>query len=456
MSSAPGILIVDDERSMRETLEIAFSDKPWSIATAASAEEAQRIVDRESIDVVLTDLRLPGVSGIDLLRLLRQADPDIQVILMTAFGEADTAVEAMKLGAYDYVQKPFNIEEVVVLIERALERRVLTAENQRLRTQLRQATAAPGLIATSAAMKEVERLVERVAPTDATVLITGESGSGKEVVARSIHRKSSRADGPFVAVNCGALPESLVEAELFGYQKGAFTGADQERAGLVEQADGGTLFLDEIGELPLQAQVKLLRVLQEQQVRRLGDLRERKLDVRFIAATNRELEAAVADGSFREDLFYRLNVFRIELPPLRERKDDLPELAAALLKRIAPRLGYEDASVSPAAMALLQAYDFPGNVRELENILERALILSPEGCIEPAALPADLSPRLPADTVVPAEIPADFDIEAFLENMERRLYQQAIAQAGGVRTRAAELLGLSFRQFRYKAKKLGV
>lgn len=456
MLSSGHILIVDDEASLRETLEMTFAREHYTTVVADSPAAALAVLERESVDLVLTDMRMPGGSGFDVLTAAKQVDANIEVIVMTAFASTEDAVRAMRAGAYDYITKPFHLDELMVLVQRALERRALESENVRLRESLR--TATPALVELpSKVMRELAAFVERLSTIDATVLIQGESGTGKEVIARAIHDRGARRDGPFIAVNCGALPESLVEAELFGYERGAFTGADRARAGLIEDADGGTLFLDEIGELTLPAQVKLLRVLQERSVRRLGAQRERKLNVRFIAATNRDLAELVAEGRFREDLYYRLNVMPIVVPPLRERREDIEPLMRHFLRRAAIRLGVRELKIEPATVELLQRYAFPGNVRELENLCERAVILAQGSTIGPSAFPL-VHQSEPSEVAahMPTTLPEGFSIDAYLEAIERELYERALKQAGGIKTQAAALLGLSFRQFRYKAKKFGL
>lgn len=451
------VIVVDDESSLRETLEIALRRVGYEVESFGRADSALERLDRGGVDLVLTDVRMPGLSGIDLLREIRRRGGDVEAIVMTAFARAEDAVEVMKAGAYDYLIKPFNLEELRVLVERALDRQRLDRENRSLKAQLG-AARREELVAASPAMREVRRMAERVAAVDSTVLITGESGVGKEVVARFIHHASRRAEGPFVAVNCGALPESLIESELFGYEKGAFTGADRARAGLLEQASGGTVFLDEIGEVPAAAQVKLLRVLQEQRVRRLGAQDERALDARFIAATNRNLEDQVRAGSFREDLYYRLNVVRIEIPPLRARPDDLQVLVPVLARNAGVRLGLPVTAIDPAVIHRLAGQPLPGNVRELQNILERAVVMSGGGQLTVEHLPASASAAIDRSGLpeAPKSLPPGFDLEAWLARQEESLMRSALAAAGGVKTHAAELLGLSFRQFRYKADKYGL
>lgn len=455
MSQDPiSVLVVDDEASLRETLEIALVRAGFRVELADRAKAALARVAEGGIDVVVTDVRMPELSGIDLLRELRRLDHDVEVIVMTAFARAEDAVEVMKAGAYDYLIKPFNLEELRVLVARAAERRRLDRENRRLREAL--SARRDEFVAASEAMRRVRLVAERVAAVDSTVLITGESGVGKEVVARFIHQASRRAEGAFVAVNCGALPENLVESELFGFEKGAFTGADRARAGLLEQASGGTVFLDEVGELPLSAQVKLLRVLQEQRIRRIGGQDERELDVRFIAATNRLLEEQVREGTFREDLFYRLNVVRIEIPPLRERPEDLEILVPLLARTAGIRLGLPVDEIDAGVVRVLAAREFPGNVRELQNIIERAVIMSGGGRLTVDDLPPETGGFGGAGGEPRAVLSPGFSLDAWLDEQEGRWLRAALEAAGGVKTKAADLLGMTFRQFRYKARKHGL
>jgi two-component system response regulator PilR (NtrC family) len=451
----PRELVSDDEPSLREMLGILLRRAGYETTLAASQREAlQRIAEEEPFDAVITDLLMPDGSGMDVLRAARERDESTQVLMITAHATTEQAVEAMRLGAYDYVQKPFNNDELLAALEKALEKRALVTENRVLRGEALGESGRYGLVGRSLAMQRLRALIEKVAATPSSVLITGESGTGKEVVARAIHRLSPRADGPFVVVNCGALPESLMESELFGHEKGAFTGATSAKPGLFRAAHGGTLFLDEIGELPLPLQVKLLRTLQEKAVRPVGGEKELPVDVRVLAATNKNLEEEVREGRFRQDLFYRLNVIRVEMPPLRARREDIPLLAQHFLEKHAALVG-ERRTLSPAALRRLLELDFPGNVRELENLIERGATLASGEVIEPADLGFfdEPTPPAPAGPTEPTELPPGFDLDAHLAREEERYLRLALEQAGGVRTRAAELLGMSFRQFRYRLAK---
>jgi two-component system NtrC family response regulator len=447
------VLVVDDEESQRTVLGGFLRKRGLKVSTAASVDEALTIAAGEVVDLVLTDLRMPGRTGLDLLDEVRRVVPDLPVIVMTAFGTVANAVNAMKRGAADYLTKPINLEELEVLVARTLERRALESENRELRRQLESRYQFEGLGTGNARMAEAINTAARAAASRATILIRGESGTGKEVLARAIHLASPRAKGPFVAVNMAALPEPLVESELFGHERGAFTGADREHRGRFEQADHGTLLLDEVGDLPRGTQVKLLRVLQEQVVDRLGGSRPTKIDVRVIAATNRDLDAMVRDGSFREDLFYRLNVVTVDLPPLRERREDLPVLIDTFLRRYAEE-GRGARSVSREAMDALVRYSYPGNVRELENIVHRAVVLARGSVLTTSDLPAPVV-GLKAEAA-PA---ADTGEGTFVDRVaafERRLILDALAREQGVQTRAARALGMSERHLRYKLKKYAV
>jgi len=448
------ILIVDDELSMREFLSILLSREGYGVATAATGEEALTLLASGGVDLILSDLAMPGLSGIDLLSRTREMDPPPELILITAHATAETAVEAMKRGAYDYIPKPFRVDELLLTISRALERRSLVAENRELR---RRGDHPPegGMVGESPALRRVVDLIDRVAPTGATVLVTGESGTGKELVARAIHEKSM-LPGPFVPVNCGSIPETLMESELFGHVKGAFTGAVKDHPGLFEQADRGTIFLDEIGELPLQLQAKLLRVLQDREVRRIGAHTSRSVDTRVICATNRDLEEGVRAGTFREDLYYRINVVRIHLPPLRDRREDIPLLVGRITRLIARRRGISPPRITPEAMERLSAYPWPGNIRELENVLEHALVIDPQ-TITPSTLPGRVgegpsSPSGGGEVV----IPVGFDLDRELARIEREYLCAALRQSGGGKKRAAEILGITFRSLRYRLAKQGL
>ena len=453
------ILVVDDEPSMREFLQILLSKQGHEVATAGDVAGARERLRAGDFDLVVSDLRLGRDTGLDLLRHVKESTPQTEVVMVTAFATTENAVQAMKLGAYDYVLKPFKVEELKLVVEKALEHRALVAENRVLRHRVGERRPhADDLIGASPAIEEVRQLVEKLASTRTTVLVTGESGTGKEVVARAIHARGDRRDQPFVAINCGAIPEGLIESELFGHEKGSFTGAVGAKPGLFEVAGSGTLFLDEVGELPSPVQVKLLRVLQERRIRRVGGQSDISVSARIVAATNRDLEAEVRAGRFREDLFYRLNVIQVRMPPLRERAGDLPLLAEHFLERFAGELGRRKAVLSPEALRLLQAHAWPGNIRELANVLERAATLAEGDVIEPAVFPPSLrgSPaEIPPGPA--AELPTDgLDLQAHLDAIERRLLEQALERTSGVKTEAARLLSLTFRSLRYRLAKYGI
>jgi len=449
------ILIVDDEQSMREFLEIFFRREGYDVATASSVDEALLEIEGEEVDVVITDIQMPGRSGIELLKILRKASPDIVVIMITAFGTTETAIEAMKDGAYDYITKPFKVDEIRLVVEKALEMQLLYSENRRLRKELKSQKRERAIIGNSPTMNRVFDLIQQVAVTKANVLISGASGTGKELVARAVHDSSERAEGPFVAINCAAIPENLLESELFGHVKGSFTGAVQNKTGLFEEADKGSVFLDEVGELPQSLQVKLLRVIQEKMIRRVGANTDREIDVRILAATNRNLEDEVHEGRFREDLYYRLNVIQIDLPALNQRIDDVPVLVQHFLEKYSKELGKSVQEISKGAMDKLLSYQFPGNVRELENIVERAVALSRGETIEVDALPPTV--LQPARGPSRSRITKDgINLERLVADYERELLLEALQQTGGVKKKAAQLLGISFRSFRYRLEKLGL
>jgi two-component system, NtrC family, response regulator AtoC len=452
------VLVVDDEESLRHLLTVILRDRGYDVRAVGSAEDARKELAARDYDLVLTDLRLPGRDGLALVREVHALDPALTVVVMTAYGSHETAVEAMKAGAYDYLPKPFKPDDVVLLLRKAEERERLARENRRLRTELATAYRPDNMVVVSAAMQEVVRSVQKLAPQKTTVLLEGESGTGKELVARAIHERSPRASFPFVAVNCGAIPGELMESELFGHVKGAFTDARRDKKGLAAEADGGTLFLDEIGELPLQLQVKLLRFLQEEELRPVGDVRSRKVDVRVVAATGRDLARAVAEGQFREDLYWRLNVVAVKLPPLRDRREEIPALAAHFLARYArlrpelPRL-----TLAPDALEALSAHRWPGNVRELEHAIERAVVLAEGPEIHEPDLP-DLVRATPAPTAerLPAAPDGSLSVKRAIRSLEEQLIRAALERTGGNRTRAAELLELSYRALLYKIKDYGL
>ncbi len=455
MKGAARVLVVDDERSMREFLEIFFRREGMHVATAASVDEALAAIEHDDFDLVMTDVQMPGRSGLALLSAVREASPETVVIMITAFATTETAIEAMKQGAYDYLTKPFKMDEVRLVVEKALEKKLLTVENRRLRSELRTHARQRVLIGASAAMQRVYDLMAQIAAARTSVLVCGESGTGKELVARGIHELSERRDKPFVAVNCGAIPENLLESELFGHVKGAFTGAVQNKPGLFEVAHGGTLFLDEVGELPATLQVKLLRAIQEKTIRRVGGNADATVDMRIVTATNRDLHAESQAGRFREDLYYRLNVIQITLPPLRERMEDVPLLVQHFVEKFARDQGKPVCRFSDAALARVLAYDFPGNVRELENTVERAVALCRGETIEPELLPAALlAPRPPQSA--PSLPSGGQSLDDLMNAFERDLLLAALAKTGGVKKRAANLLGITFRSFRYRLEKLGL
>jgi two-component system response regulator PilR (NtrC family) len=445
------VLVCDDEASLREMLQILLRREGYRVDVVDGVHAARdRLGSADPYDVVITDLVMPDGTGMEVLDAVRARSADTQILMITAYATTGQAVEAMRRGAYDYVQKPFRNHELLATLEKALEKRAIVAENQTLRAQVKARWSAGQLIGKSAAMDRLRDLTQRVANATTSVLITGESGTGKEMVARSLHFQSPRAEEPFVVLNCGAVPENLIESELFGHVKGAFTGATGAKEGLFRAANGGTLFLDEVGELPPPLQVKLLRVLQDRKVRPVGGSAEVEVDVRVVAATNRDVESEVDAGTFREDLFYRLNVIRIEAPPLRERPEDIPVLAEYFLEKHAALQGRR-LEFSPEATRWLAQQSYAGNVRELENIVERGVTLAPGATINREDL-GDTHPSKKAVNLT--EIPeGNFDLDDYLTQVEKELLFRALDQAGGVRKKAAELLGMSFRQFRYRLAK---
>jgi two-component system response regulator AtoC len=441
------ILVVDDEPGLRQTVSRILGAEGHTVNTASEGEEALGKLSTDDVDLVLCDLRMPKMDGLEFIERYTSGGGHALVIAMSAYGDSDTAIAAMQKGAYDYVQKPFRAEEVVLAVRKAAEREKLRAKVEELEDQLSTIRGADAIIGHSASIKAALDMARKVARHPSTVLITGESGTGKELVARLVHKSSPRADKAFVAVNCGAIPEPLLESELFGHVKGAFTSADRDKIGLFEEANGGTLFLDEIGELPAALQVKLLRALQEGEVRRVGATTSQRIDARVVAATNRDLGVDVASGRFRGDLYYRVNVVTIRLPPLRERSQDVPELALHFLRLYNARLGLKVESISAPAMRTLIDYAWPGNVRELENVIERALVLSAGPTIEREHLSDIIAP-------VSATQPAvdDFSVKRQTEALERTLIRRALERTNGNRTRAAQLLDLSHRALLYKIR----
>jgi two-component system response regulator PilR (NtrC family) len=454
---APRILVADDERSMRELLAIVLRREGYEVLLAENGKAAIDLLERESIDVLISDIKMPDMSGVDVLRAAKKVDQDILGIMITAFASTETAVEAMRLGACDYLSKPFDIDLLKMKVREKVENRQLRQENVLLKRTLGLSHQFSNIIGRSAAMLDVFKMIETIARTSSTILLTGESGTGKGLVAQAVHFHSLRREKPMVSLNCGAMPETLLESELFGHMRGAFTGADANKKGLLEVAEKGTIFLDEIGEMSPVMQVKLLRVLQERRFRRVGGLEELAADIRVIAATNQDLEKAVAENRFREDLFYRINVIPIRLPPLRERREDIPLLAEHFLGKYAEQMQKTVTGISRAAMDLLLQHDWPGNIRELENVLERAVALE----LTPTVLAESLPPSIRsgasaarAGVQPPAELPdSGFDLEAHVKEIERGYLAQALERTNGVQVKAAELLGMSFRSFRYYVKK---
>ena len=447
----PTVLIVEDEAKMRRLLELNLGEDGFATLSAGEAETGLKLLRENSVDLVVTDLKLPGMNGLEFLQAIKRQNATLPVVVMTAFGTVETAVEAMKAGASDYVLKPFSLSEMRMVIRKELDVRDLREENRSLREALGKRYAHPNVVARSVKMQEVLATVERVAPTNSTVLLGGESGVGKDLIARAIHEKSRRASGPFIKINSTAIPENLLESELFGYEKGAFTGANASKPGKFELADKGTLFLDEIGDVPPAIQVKLLRVLQEREFERLGGTRTVKVDVRLIAATNRDLREALEQGTFREDLYYRLNVVPIDIAPLRQRKEDIPDLVNLFISRFAGDSGKQVKSISPDAMQILVNYHWPGNVRELQNIIERACALAKGTVIEPEDIHLDVRPSKAANGSS-GFLPDGMT----LEHWEDEMIREALRRANGNKSQAARLLGLSRNALRYRLSKIGI
>lgn len=450
MTGRAHILVVEDEANIRSALVTMLEKLGYQVQGAGTGEEALVLLEHASIDLVLTDLRMPGLGGMEFLRRMKEKWPETEAVAMTAFGSIDTAVEAMRLGAYDYLTKPIDRDRFHIVVAKALERRALARENKQLRERLETRARFDQLVGESEPMQRVYSLVDMVADSAVTVLLTGESGTGKELVARAIHHRSARADGPFVTMNCGALPENLFESELFGYEKGAFTGAMATKAGRFELAHGGTLLLDEVGELSLKSQVDFLRVLETKEFRRLGGTKVITVDARIIAATNRNLEEAVKQGLFREDLYYRLNVVPIRLPPLRERGDDIPLLADRFLREFAAHHRREPKEVSRDAMRLLRLYAWPGNIRQLRNLMERLVITVKDPAIQPEHLPEEIRASMEnARTMV-------VTLGSSLKDIERETIRRTLAEVTNHREKAARLLGISLRALQYKIKEYGI
>jgi DNA-binding NtrC family response regulator len=447
------ILVVDDEKGQRDILQTILEKEGYRVACVAGGREALTRLEEGEFDLILTDLKMQGMSGLELLGQVLADNAGQCVIIMTAHGTVDSAVEAMKLGAFDYLEKPLEREDLLLTLQRASEHVALIRENTVLHKKLAETATIPSIIGDHPKIREIFRIVTKIAPTTSTVLIYGESGTGKELVARAIHDRSPRADQPFFAINCAAIPESLIESELFGHEKGSFTGASSRELGIFEAADGGTVFLDEIGEMPVALQAKLLRAIQEKEIRRVGGKVNIPVDVRIIAATNKDLESEIRRGTFREDLFYRLNVIRIILPPLRERGSDIATLAAFFVRKYATATGMPVQGIAKPALKLLLNYSWPGNVRQLESVIERGILMTEGEFIQPEDLPAEVT----EDTLKSGRLPFEFPAEGIsFEELERDLILKAMDRADWVIAKAAPLLGMSYKTLQYRLEKFGI
>ena len=444
------VLIVEDEEKLRRVIELQLKTGGFDVDQAGTAEEGLKLAG--DADLILTDLRLPGMTGLELLEKLRRQNSETPVVVMTAFGTVENAVEAMKAGAVDFLLKPFSLDYLMKVVHKALEVRALRDENQKLREELGFRYEFDNIVGRSAAMRDIFAQIARVAPTRATVLLAGESGVGKDMIARAIHHHSPRAERPFVKINCTAIPENLMESELFGYERGAFTGASTTKPGKFEQADTGTVFLDEIGDVPPSIQVKLLRVLQEREFERLGSNKTRHIDVRVLAATNVDLRAALEQGTFREDLYYRLNVLPINIPPLRERKEDIPFLAQHFVQKFAKDVGGRIEAISEPAIQKLMQYHWPGNVRELENVIERSMVLSQGPVLKPDDIRLDDAPRARAQNGGEAFLPEGVTLDEY----EQSIIREALKRANGNKSQAARMLGLTRNALRYRLQQMGI
>lgn len=442
------IVIIDDEKSLLDLLSRVFAKEGYKVQATTSASRAIEIIENEDLDLLISDIRLPEISGMEILKRCREVRPDVPVIMITAYGNMKQAIEALKMGALDYIIKPFDIEELKITVAKGLEKRRLEQENILLKRDLKERYSFENMIGKSRSMQEIFSLIEKIAGTDSTILITGESGTGKEMAARAIHLLSRRANRPFVSINCAALPENLLESELFGHVKGSFTGAVSDKKGMFEVAQHGTLFLDEIGEMSPWTQVKLLRALQERKIRRVGGTEEIPVDVRIIAATNHDLKRRIEEGKFREELFYRLNVISFEMPPLRRRVEDIPLLVNHFLQKYCQQMGKKMKRVSPEAMSFLEIYSWPGNVRELENVIERVVAIEEREVITPASLPPEITmPAKREETQVIFN--PGFDLTGYLDEIAKKYLRQALVATNGNMKKAASLLGISYRSIRY-------
>ncbi|MBI4737055.1 MAG: sigma-54-dependent Fis family transcriptional regulator [candidate division NC10 bacterium] len=451
------ILVVDDEEAMREFLRILLEKDGHQVTTAADGEAGLALATGRELDLVISDIKMPRLDGVGLLTGLREHGLDTPVIMVTAYASSDSAIQAMKQGAFDYITKPFKVDEIRLVIQRALARVERRPQVEPTAPPRLEEAALRGIIGKRPKMVELYKLISRVAVVDSTIMITGESGTGKELVARTIHSNSPRAVRPFMAINCGAIPEELLESELFGHVKGSFTGATANKVGLLEVARGGTVFLDEVAEMSPMLQVKLLRFLQDHIFRRVGGTEDMEVDVRMMAATNKDLTQLIQQGSFREDLYYRLNVIPVELPPLRERREDILVLATNFLGSYAAKAGRPAMEISPEAVQVLMTYAWPGNVRELENAIERAVALAGTDEVQVDNLPPSVCQPAPPLPLPRGEVPPEgLDLEQVVADLEKALMKDALEKAGGIQTRAAQLLGINFRSFRYRAKKYGL
>ncbi len=448
------ILVIDDEENIGRTIELIFAKENFDVTLAFNGETAISLLKENYFDVIISDIRLPDISGMEILKTSKNLYPEVPVIMITAYASTSVAVEAMKLGAEDYIIKPFDIDELRIIVKRAYEKRKLEIENKKLQRLIEEKYSFENIIGKSKIMKNIFLLIEKIAPIDTTVLITGESGTGKDLIARAIHFRSLRKEGEFVAINCASIPENLLESELFGYKRGAFTGAVTSKVGLFQEANKGTLFLDEIGEMPQGLQSKLLRVLQDKKIRPLGDTQEKEVDVRIIAATNHNLEDMVKRGDFREDLFYRLNVITIDLPPLRKRKEDIPLLVNHFIKKLNKKLNKEIKGVEPSLLEYFFLYDWPGNVRELENIVERLMILEEGTLLTSKHLPKKYKEVGEiSEITIPSEF-KNFNLNQYIDNVIKKIISLSLEKTGGNKKEAASLLGISYRSFRYYYNKL--
>jgi two-component system response regulator PilR (NtrC family) len=460
-NTMPNLLVVDDELSMREMLEVMLTSEGYNVECAEDGSKAIRMLEKKKYDLIICDIRMGPVGGLTVLREAKRLWPETVVIMISAFATTETAVEAMNQGAYDYIPKPFNVDEVKQTIRNALNRKTLEQEKTILDAELKEKRHFGRIVGNSPALIRIYNTIKQVADAQTNVLITGESGTGKELIAQAIHENSHRKDKPFTVIHCAGIPDTLMESELFGHRKGAFTGAIDQKKGLFEAGDGGTVFLDEIAELTPAVQVKLLRVVQEKAFKPVGETQDVRVDIRILSATNKNLEEEVIAGNFREDLFYRLNVIHIDTPPLRERMEDLPALAQHFLEKYAKNMGKSIHKLSSYALDMLSRYDFPGNIRELENMIERSVAMATTNIILPESLALSTYKRAQKsgekDKPFTFEIPAsDFDLDAVLADVERGYLLKALEDSGGVKQKAAEILGISFRSLRYRIEKLGL